>query len=114
MILAPPLSFPSLKLPCRAAFSQLAIVKEEPSDLESEAGDVSSVREGDTEGGEGQGEPGDLQDLADHVDVKREAGAVKGLGGGSGLSVLIARQHKFLDSVREVSDLISTHCLADV
>ena len=58
-------------------------MKEEPSDLESEAGDV-----------------------------KREAGAVNGLGGGSGLSVLIARQHKFLDSVREVSKLMS--CLADV
>ena len=87
-------------------------MKEEPSDLESEAGDVSSVREGDTEGGEGQGEPGDLQDLADHVDVKREASAVNGLGGGSGLCVLNARQHKFLDSVREVSKLMS--CLADI
>lgn len=90
----------------RAAFSQLAIVKEEPSDLDSEAGDMSSVggREGDGEGGEGAGEPGDLADLADHVDVKREAGVVKGMGGGSGLSVLIARQHKFLDSVREVKN----------
>ena len=37
---------------------------------------------------------------------------MKGLGSGSGLSVLIARQHKFLDSVREVSKLMS--CLADV
>ena len=88
----------------RAAFTQLATVKEEPSDVESEAGDVKESEEG----GESQTE-GDLTDLADlsgpgSVDVKREVGT-KGIGGASGLNGLIARQHKFLDSVKEVKNI---------
>jgi len=88
----------------RAAFNTMVNIKEEPSDVDGES-------ERDGEGGEREGES-DLGDLADlssvggpgsvgQMDVKREMGS-KWAGGVAGLNTLVARQHKFLDSVKEI------------
>ena len=70
-----------------AAFSQLETVKEEPSDLESEAVDVSRARDGDTEG---QGEPSDLQ----HLFTRETGGRNLKLGAEAITCYVHARTHR--------------------
>ena len=86
----------------RAAFTQMASIKEEPSDVESESGDT--VKDGDVEGSESQtdGDLGELADLPGGVDVKREVGS-KGIGGTTvtNLTQMITKQHKFFEIVKE-------------
>ena len=90
----------------RAAFTQMASIKEEPSDVESESGDT--VKDGDVEGSESQtdGDLGELADLPGGVDVKREVGS-KGIGGTTvtNLTQMITKQHKFFEIVKELKTI---------